>query len=119
MLLILIAGLWFSWKMILAERKAEVRSAVAIIEAYASAIDMFKADNGFYPFGTNGLNDLVVKPTNATADWHQYVPLNHMDPWGHPYLYVSPGLHNTNSYDLSSIGPDGIPGTADDIKNWQ
>ena len=84
------------------------------------ALDMFKQENSHYPSGTNGLNDLITKPPGAT-NWDPYISLKDnkfLDPWGHPYLYISPGLHNTNSYDLSSAGPDGIPGTQDDIKNW-
>ncbi|HPU57440.1 MAG TPA: type II secretion system protein GspG, partial [Verrucomicrobiota bacterium] len=40
------------------------------------------------------------------------------DPWGNDYIYVYPGRRNANSYDLSSPGPDGRPGTDDDITNW-
>jgi len=40
------------------------------------------------------------------------------DPWGNPYIYVCPGTHNTDSYDLHSFGPDGQDGTEDDIDNW-
>ena len=39
------------------------------------------------------------------------------DPWGAPYDYVFPGIHNWSSYDLSSYGPDGIK-SEDDITNW-
>ena len=92
--------------------------AKAQIGAFRVALDMFKMDNGSYPSGTNCLSDLVVKPTNASTSWRPYMMTIPLDPWGHPYLYVSPGHHNTNSYDLSSAGPDGIPGTADDIVNW-
>lgn len=54
-----------------------------------------------------------------------------VDPWGHPYAYLStrnnPGgsfLHNTNSFDLWSAGLDGVyginpvTGVTDDITNW-
>jgi general secretion pathway protein G len=30
-----------------------------------------------------------------------------LDPWGHAYIYVYPGTHNPNGYDLSAIAPDG------------
>ena len=30
-----------------------------------------------------------------------------------------PGEHNRDDYDLSSAGPDGVEGTADDITNWK
>ena len=79
---------------------------------------MFKDDNGNYPTQTNGLAGLVVQPSGAT-NWHQYFDNIPLDPWGHPYLYEYPGRHNTNTFDLSSAGPDGIPGTADDIVNWK
>ena len=38
------------------------------------------------------------------------------DPWGKDYIYVYPGQKNPNSYDLYSAGPDGQPGTEDDIE---
>jgi general secretion pathway protein G len=30
-----------------------------------------------------------------------------------------PGKHNTDSFDVWSVGPDGQDGTEDDIGNWQ
>lgn len=101
------------------ESTLQVRVVHAQITNFTSALSMYKSDNGSFPAGANGLNDLIVKPTNAPPDWRQYMDHVPLDPWGHPYLYLSPGLHNTNSFDLSSAGPDGIPGTQDDITNWQ
>lgn len=48
------------------------------------------------------------------------------DPWGTEYLYLHPDhkdvdeddVHNPDSYDLSSAGPDRKHGTDDDITNW-
>jgi hypothetical protein len=40
------------------------------------------------------------------------VPEYATDPWGHPNLLVITGAN----YDLFSAGPDGQPGTADDIR---
>jgi general secretion pathway protein G len=98
-------------------KRAEIQ-----IYGLSAALGMFEFQNGYYPSSTNALNDLIVQPAGAT-NWHKYydgrddkIPL---DPWGHPYLYEYPGKHETNAYDLSSAGPDGKFGTADDIANWQ
>ena len=40
-----------------------------------------------------------------------------IDPWGHPYVYKSPGEHRSD-YDLSSKGKDEAS-EKDDIVNWQ
>jgi general secretion pathway protein G len=82
-----------------------------------SAIDQFKRDNGNYP---KSLQDLVQRPADA-KNWHgSYLGSTNLpiDPWGNPYIYAYPGKHNTKSYDLSSAGEDGKPGTDDDICNW-
>ena len=76
---------------------------------------MFKADAGHYPQGTNALNDLVTYSPQERKNWHQYMDAIPLDLWEHAYLYECPGQHNPNSYDLSSMGPDGKPGTGDDI----
>jgi general secretion pathway protein G len=39
------------------------------------------------------------------------------DPWSNDYVYVCPGVHNKDSYDLSSLGADGVE-SADDVTNW-
>lgn len=41
-----------------------------------------------------------------------------IDPWGKPYQYLSPGIHNPLTYDFWSNGGDGLAGTVDDIGNW-
>ena len=40
------------------------------------------------------------------------------DAWDREYKYKNPGTHNPRSYDLWSMGPDGLSGNADDIGNW-
>ena len=81
------------------------------------ALERYKANNGHYPPGTNSLDFLSTEPRDA-QNWTQYLPVQPLDWWGHPYSYQYPGRHNTNSFDLSSAGPDGVFGTADDIGNW-
>jgi len=95
--------------------RAPMKSALAQIGSFKTGLEMFKDDNGDFP---RNLNAMIIKPTNASTNWHQYFDKIPLDPWGRPYLYVYPGKHNTNSFDLSSAGPDRIPGTADDIVNW-
>lgn len=47
------------------------------------------------------------------------VDLNAMrDPWGHPYIYKFGVLGPSYTIDVESAGPDGRPGTPDDIKEW-
>ncbi len=88
-----------------------------IVAGIKTALDSFEVDHGFYP---KSLQDLLQQPT-GTTNWHgPYFdpPVLPVDPWGHKYIYEYPGQHNTNGYDLSSAGPDGRLGTADDINNW-
>jgi general secretion pathway protein G len=98
--------------------RARVKAAITQISAFGTALDLFEVENGHYPKGKNGLNDLMVQPRD-TQNWHQYMESIPLDPWQHPYIYEFPGRHRPNSYDLSSMGPDGRPGTDDDITNWQ
>ena len=100
--------------------QARLTAAQSQISTFGTALDAFEVDNGSYPKGKSGLNDLVVQPRDA-QNWRgpymkSEVPL---DPWGHAYVYECPGKHNPSSYDLMSLGPDGRAGSEDDIANWQ
>src|SRR5262249_12638881 len=100
--------------------QAKQRAAETQISAFSTALGIYETDNGAYPKGKDGLQDLRTQPRDA-QNWHgpyleKDIPL---DPWGHPYIYVCPGKHNPSGYDLYSIGPDGREGNEDDITNWQ
>lgn len=83
----------------------------------SAALDLYELDNGKYP---EKLEDLIKDPGNAKNWRGPYVKKGlPKDPWGVEYIYVYPGTNNQNSYDLSSAGPDGTPGTEDDIVNWE
>src|SRR4051812_21109448 len=88
------------------------------ISTFATALDSFEVDTGSYPRGQDGLQQLITAPVDVTGWRGPYlngdVPL---DPWGHPYVYEFPGRLNPSGYDLVSMGPDGQPGTPDDIVN--
>jgi len=97
---------------------ADLKAAAVQINAIGGALDLFEVDNGHYPRGKGGLNELVVKPRDAAAGWHKYLDSVPLDPWQHPYIYECPGRHRPESYDLMSMGPDGRVGGDDDIVNW-
>jgi general secretion pathway protein G len=101
-------------------RQAKVKATKVQISNFETALDAFKDAVGRYPTVAEGLDVLVVKPANDPGDWIRPFMKNvPMDPWGNEYQYVCPGVHNKNSFDLHSFGPDGKPGTDDDIVNWQ
>jgi general secretion pathway protein G len=89
--------------------KSEITVTKAQIEAFEKALDTYRLDVGRYPSSEEGLAALVTKPASA-AKWNgpylkKEAPL---DPWGHVYLYKSPGTKG--DYDIQSYGKDGQPG---------
>jgi len=99
--------------------QARVTAAHTQIANFGTALDAFEVDNGYYPRGSEGLNQLLQAPSEA-QNWKgpylkQEIPL---DPWGHAYIYEYPGKNNPTGYDLYSTGPDGRDGTEDDITSW-
>ena len=98
--------------------EAKVKVAKSDIDAnLATALRLYELDNGSYPTTEQGLAALRIKPsTNPLPEsWNgPYVEKDPIDPWGHPYIYVSPGVHRAD-YDLSSKGKDGTS----EISNWQ
>jgi len=99
--------------------QARVTAAQSQIAAFGTALDVFETDNGYYPRGSEGLNELLVAPRDAQSWKGPYLKTEiPLDPWGNAYVYEYPGKNNANGYDLSSAGPDGRAGTEDDINNW-
>jgi len=99
--------------------QARVTAAKTDLSVIDGAIDAFEIDNGRYPSTQEGLRALTEQPPGLTT-WHgpylKRAVAN--DPWGNPYVYSSPGQHNTDGCDLHSFGPNGQEGDADDITNW-
>ncbi len=93
---------------------ARIAEAKLQIKNFETAIELFKMDNGFYPSTEQGLQALVEKPTIGKIPQNyreggylkqKKIPL---DPWGNPYIYVSPGMNA--EYEIISYGADGKPG---------
>ena len=102
--------------------QARQTAATSQIATFSTALDAYEVDTGSYPKGKNGLNALIVAPSDAQNWKGPYMKSESgipNDPWGHPYNYECPGKNNRNSYDISSMGPDGRLGTEDDVSNWQ
>ena len=98
--------------------QARTTAAITQISTFGTALDAFEVDTGSYPRGQDGLQQLLVAPADVTGWRGPYLKSDiPLDPWGHPYVYEYPGRVNANGYDIVSMGPDGQPGTADDVVN--
>lgn len=104
---------------------AKATAARAQIEIFAIALDAYRLDNDAYPSTELGLQSLRSQPAgDAGRRWRgpylrKEVPL---DPWDQPYVYRSPGVVNPSSYDLMSMGRDGVEGGEGedaDVTSWQ
>jgi general secretion pathway protein G len=98
------------------------------IQSLENALNMYRLDNGDYPATEQGLKALVERPSvgNVPRKWREggYLdkPRVPKDPWGNDFMYMNPGMKNTNGFDLYSNGADGQPGGEDkdaDIGNWE
>jgi len=96
------------------------------IESIATALKLYRLDNGEYPSTEQGLDALVEPPTigQLPKAWRKggYLEKGKVpkDPWGNDYAYLCPGLHD--DFDLMSYGADGQPGGEDnnaDINSWE
>ncbi|MBL7131936.1 MAG: type II secretion system major pseudopilin GspG [Candidatus Omnitrophica bacterium] len=111
----------------LAGRSEQARSAAAkadIESNLALALDLYELDNGRYPTTEQGLNALITESTSTPVpvNWNgSYLKKKKIpnDPWGRPYIYTCPGMHNQEDYDLYSYGPDAVEGGGDDVVNWE
>jgi len=98
--------------------------ALAHIRQLTGALLVFQLECGRFPSQSEGLSALERRPPDIPeSKWERYldeVPTR--DPWGHIYIYRFPGIHNRNSFDLYSLGEDGVSKSggndSDDINSW-
>ncbi|WP_082676384.1 type II secretion system major pseudopilin GspG [Thiomicrospira sp. WB1] len=90
--------------------EARIVKAKQDISAISSALKLYKLDNYQYPTTDQGLQALVEKPQTEPEpkNWQAYMENLPDDPWGRPYLYLSPGEHK--DFDLYTLGADGREG---------
>jgi len=100
--------------------ESKAKAAKIQIESFSSALDLYYLDLGRYPNSSEGLAALTR--SNNAPGWNGpylrggVVPNVPNDPWGHTYVYRSPG--ERAPYDIISLGSDGQEGgsgTAADI----
>lgn len=95
------------------------------IELFSTALDGYRLDNHTYPTTEQGLAALRTEPAagEKPRNWRgpylrRAIP---NDPWGRPYVYLSPGRHNPQGFDLYSLGRDGREGGEGedaDVTSW-
>ncbi|MDY6842629.1 MAG: type II secretion system major pseudopilin GspG [Thermodesulfobacteriota bacterium] len=97
------------------------------IQNFEQALNLYYLDNGFYPTTEQGLMALVEIPTigKIPSHWKEggYLEKGKVpkDPWGNSYIYISPGVYDTDGYDIESYGSDGEDGGEgknSDIESW-
>lgn len=101
---------------------ARVTAARTDVNNIKQALKLYRLDNQRYPSAEQGLTALVTRPEMGPApmNWRRYLDKLPPDPWGRPYQYLTPGLHD--DVDVLSLGADGEPGGegADaDVGSWQ
>ena len=108
-------------RMVARTENAKRAAARAQIQNFKTALTTFRMDTGEYPTTRQGLQALVRRPSGYDGKYQQggyldsdAVPL---DPWGNPYVYMSPGIHNPSEYDIESYGRDGRDGGDGDFKD--
>ena len=105
------------------EQARKIAARTDIESNLSTALDLYRMDVGQYPTTQQGLISLLQQPTVSPipSQWNgPYLKKKKIpkDPWGHDYVYVAPGVHNPESYDLSSLGASGVEGN-DNVTNWE
>ena len=104
--------------------EARIQKVHADFKSIETALKIYRLDNYNYPTTEQGLQALI-KPSSLSPQPRNfkeggYLAEIPMDPWGRPYLYLSPG--ENSQVDIYTLGADGISGGDDqntDIGNWE
>ena len=109
-------------------KNTQVKITRTMIDRLEMAIEHYYGDNRSYPSGD--IENIKSLLQSSDTTFKRYIEFNEdetsgdtlIDVWGNPLVYISPGSHNSGSYDLYSTGPDGTSTTTgsdiDDINNW-
>jgi general secretion pathway protein G len=98
---------------------ARDRRVQADISMFTVQLKTYEMDNLFMPTTEQGLDALYKQPTSDPKPrrWRQLLEKPPIDPWGTPYVYKNPGVHNPNGFDLYSYGASRKEND-NEIGNW-
>lgn len=99
-------------------KQGRIGTAKMQLKLLGQELDNYKIRVGQYPSELRGLVENLDGHEKWDGPYMKKIPL---DPWGNEYVYVVPGEHNTDTYDLSCLGADGQSegeGENADINNW-
>ncbi|OGQ13818.1 MAG: type II secretion system protein GspG [Deltaproteobacteria bacterium RIFCSPHIGHO2_02_FULL_40_11] len=96
--------------------QAKIDSTKTQIKMLSQALELYKADNDYYPTTDQGLEALITKPTtgnvptNYPADGYLQKSKLPKDGWGQPFVYIS---EDGNAFTILSYGADKKEGGSD------
>lgn len=96
-----------------AAKKNIAKGAIANIEV---ALKLYRLNYGRYPTSAEGL--AALRKPDPKYNNEPYLEKDAVDPWGNAYTYKYPSSHAGFGFDISSAGPDGEAGSADDVNSW-
>lgn len=82
-----------------------VRATQASLLRLTWAIDAYRADHG-----------TKCPPDLLELQKKEYITTLPVDAWNNPFFFSCPGRFDPSGYEVSSAGPDGIPGGLDRIE---
>jgi len=100
-----------------AAKEQRVRADIAMLTTQLKSYEM---ENYSMPTTEQGLMALVKEPTidPKPKHWRPWLEKAPIDPWGTPYVYANPGIHNPDGFDLYSYGP-AKKENPKEIGNWE
>jgi general secretion pathway protein G len=103
---------------------ARIQKVYADFKAIETALKIYRLDNYVYPSTEQSLEALIeastLDPEPRNFKSGGYLSEIPRDPWGRPYLYLSPG--ENGEIDIYSLGADGLSGGEGqngDVGNWK
>jgi general secretion pathway protein G len=89
--------------------KAKVAKAKAGVANIAQQVSIYMADNAGNGMSSRLPDDFELESLTQ-GESAVFKASDLIDPWGHPYMVVTPGEVNMNGFDIVSYGADGQVG---------